>query len=163
VVPFPALLPPLKLPSPGPRSDVFLHQRPFVISIPEFRIQKGRVTDEQIGDYMKDRVSQLSTEDGVSDGTAEAEQGPGEEGVASPVNSPEIAFLRDVMDSPDSGVAARYKRLGLSGRQGQKLKARLLDQGLVEEELGTTPAGRVMSIRLTEQGKQSLSQAEDPV
>ena len=133
--------------------------RPFLISIPEFRIEKGRVTDEQIREYMKDKVSQLGTEDGVSDVTAGVEEGPDEDGVGGPANTLEIAFLKDVVDNPDTGVAARYKRLGLSGRQGQKLKTKLLEQGLIEEQLGTTHAGRLMTIRLTEQGRQMLSNA----
>ncbi len=135
--------------------------RPFLISIPEFRIEKGRVTDEQIRAYMKDKVSQLGSEDEVSDETAGNEHGATEEGDGAPVNSLEIAFLKDVADYPDSGVAARYKRLGLSGRQGQKLKTKLLEQGLVEEQLVTTPAGRLMTINLTEQGRQRLSNAQE--
>ena len=135
--------------------------RPFLISIPEFRIEKGRVTDEQIRAYMKDKVSQLGSEDEVSDETAGNEHGATEEGDGAPVNSLEIAFLKDVADYPDSGVAARYKRLGLSGRQGQKLKTKLLEQGLVEEQLVTTPAGRLMTINLTEQGRQRLLNAKE--
>ncbi|HSW00412.1 MAG TPA: DUF87 domain-containing protein [Sedimentisphaerales bacterium] len=137
--------------------------RPFLISIPEFRIEKGRVTDEQIREYMKDKVSQLGTEDQVSDDTAAEEHGSTEEGDGAPMNRLEIAFLRDVVDYPDSGVAARYKRLGLSARQGQKLKSSLLDEGLIEEHLETTHTGRRMTIRLTEEGKQLLSQAKGPL
>jgi hypothetical protein len=137
--------------------------RPFLISIPEFRIEKGRVTDEQIRDYMKDKVLQLGTEDGVSDGAVGEEQGPMEKADGGPGNTLEIAFLKDVVDNPDSGVAARYKRLGLSGRQGQKMKTSLLEQGLIEEQLGTTPAGRLMTIRLSEQGTQLLSKATELV
>ncbi len=133
--------------------------RPFLISIPEFRIEKGRVTDEQIREYMKDKVSQFGIEDEVSDDAAGEERGLREDVAGSPSNGPEIAFLKDVVDNPDSGVAARYKRLGLSGRQGQKVKTRLLDQGLIDEELGTTHAGRLTTIRLTEQGKRLLLNA----
>lgn len=135
--------------------------RPFLISIPEFRIEKGRVTDDQIREYMKDKVSRLGTEDQVPENTAGDTERLTEEDAASLLNGLEIAFLKDVVDYPDSGVAARYKRLGLSGRQGQRLKTRLLDQGLIEEQLGTTPAGRLMTIRLTEQGKQLLLKASD--
>jgi hypothetical protein len=93
-------------------------QKPFLISIPEFTIQKGRVTDEQIREYMKDKVSQLGTEDQTSENTAGEEGGFIENGPGSLLNGLEIAFLQDVVDYPDSGVAARYKHLGLSGRQG---------------------------------------------
>jgi hypothetical protein len=133
--------------------------RPFLISIPEFRIEKGRVTDEQIRDYMREKVSRLGGDGGLSEDTLTEEDEPTANDEDNLLSSPEIMFLKDVADYPGSGVAARYKRLGLSGRQGQKLKTSLLEQSLIEEQLGTTPAGRLMTIRLTEQGKQLLANA----
>jgi hypothetical protein len=65
-------------------------------------------------------------------------------------NAQEIASLSDIQRYPDSGVAARYKRLGLSVRQGQKLKAQLLKDGLIEEQNETTKVGRLRVIRITE-------------
>lgn len=115
------------------------------------------MTDEQIREYMKDKVSRFDIENDVPDDTAAEELGPIENGLSNSSNSREIAFLKNVVDTPGSGVAARYRRLGLSGRRGQKLKNRLLERGMIEEQLGTTPAGRLMSIRLTEQGKKRLS------
>lgn len=133
--------------------------RPFLVSIPEFSIQKGRVTDEQIRGYMKGKIPQLGTEDRVTDNTPAQEEGPIEDDADDSSSHLEIAFLQDVADHADSGVAARYKRLGLSGRQGQKLKTKLIDQGVVQEQLETTHTGRRMTIRLTEKGEQMLSQA----
>jgi hypothetical protein len=133
--------------------------RPFLISIPEFRIEKGRVTDDQIREYMKDKVSRLGTEDQVPENTAGEEQGLSEDVAGSPLSRMEIAFLKDVVDDPDSGVAARYKRLGLSGRQGQKVKTKLLEEGFIQEELETTHTGRLTTIRLTEKGNELLPNA----
>ena len=67
------------------------------------------------------------------------------------------AFLADVEAFPDSGVAERYKRLGVSVRQGQKLKAELQAKGLIQERVQTTPKGRLKVVRLTEQGSLALS------
>ena len=69
----------------------------------------------------------------------------------------ELAFLRDVQDNPDSGIAARYKRLGLSVRQGQKLKAQALQQSLIQETIEITKTGRLTVIQLTGKGKAFLS------
>jgi hypothetical protein len=134
-------------------------QRPFLISIPEFHIKKGRVTDEQIGQYMKGKICRFGAEDQVSNGAAKEKDRPMEDDADDSSSGPQIAFLRDIADHAESGVAARYKRLDLSGRQGQKLKTKLLTAGLVEEQLGTTPGGRLMTIRLTDKGEQMLSQA----
>ena len=135
-------------------------QRPFLISIPEFIIQKGRVTDEQIRQYMKGKMSPLGAEDQASDGAAAQKEGLPKDDAADSSSHLESAFLQDVVDHPESGVAARYQRLGLSGRQGQKLKTKLLGQGLIEEQLETTRGGRLMTVRVTERGEQMLSQTK---
>jgi hypothetical protein len=64
----------------------------------------------------------------------------------------ELAFLQDVQDNPDSGIAARYKRLGLSVRQGQILKARSLQQSLIQETIEVTKTGRITALSLTDKG-----------
>lgn len=138
-------------------------QRPFLVSIPEFNIRKGQVTDAQIQQYMKDRIPQLAAEDEVSKDTTAEEEGPNEEDRNGSSRHVEIAFLQDVVEYRDSGVAARYKRLALSARQGQKLKTRLLEQGLIQEQLETTHAGRRMTVRLTEQGEHMLSHTRGAV
>ena len=55
----------------------------------------------------------------------------------------EIVFLKDVQQYSESGTAARYKRLGLSVRQGQKIKAKMLEKDLTEKRLKTTSASRL--------------------
>ena len=70
-----------------------------------------------------------------------------------------LAFLTDVRDYPESGVAARYKRLGLSARQGQKLKNKLVQQELIDERDEHTQTGRLKVVRLTEQGRGALSES----
>ena len=64
----------------------------------------------------------------------------------------ELAFLRDVQDNPDSGIAARYKRLGLSVRQGQILKARALQESLIQETIEIIKTGRIAAVTLTDKG-----------
>ena len=68
----------------------------------------------------------------------------------------ETAVLKDVALMPDSGVVARYTRLGLSGRQGDKAKRALIEMGLVEEIEEITPRGRIKVIRLSDAGKRYL-------
>ncbi|MGC9335125.1 MAG: ATP-binding protein, partial [Anaerolineae bacterium] len=134
--------------------------RPFLIAIPEFQIEKGRVTDEQIRAYMQERLSELETEDPLLEQIVSDEgQDVVKKEPDDAVGQLELAFLEDLLDWPDSGVAARYRRLGLSVRQGQKLKAQLAKEGLVEEGLEHTSTGRRRVVRLTKKGAQVLSQA----
>ena len=69
----------------------------------------------------------------------------------------ELAFLKDVAIMPNSGVVARYTRLGLSGRQGDKAKQSLLAAGLLEEDEKLTPKGRMKVLRLTEKGMEAYA------
>ncbi|MDI6451841.1 hypothetical protein, partial [Anaerobaca lacustris] len=134
-------------------------QRPFLISIPQFNIRKGQVTDAQIRQYMKQKMVQLDVEDKATKDEAPEGAGPHQDDAESSSSRLEVAFLQDVVDCPDSGVAARYQRLGLSARQGHKLKVRMLERGLIDEHLETTHAGRRMTVRLTEKGEKILAQA----
>jgi DNA-binding MarR family transcriptional regulator len=67
-----------------------------------------------------------------------------------------MELLKDVAILPTSGIVARYTRLGLSGRQGDKAKRSLLGLGLIEEEEKLTSKGRSKVVRLTESGKALL-------
>jgi hypothetical protein len=72
----------------------------------------------------------------------------------------ELAFLRDIQEYPDSGIAARYKRLSLSVRQGQKLKAQALQQSLIQETIETTKTGRIAAVTLTDKGMVIVSDSQ---
>ena len=61
-----------------------------------------------------------------------------------------LALLEDVNKHPKSRIAARYKRLNILVRQGQKLKTEAINQGLMKAHLETTETGRLKTISLTE-------------
>ena len=135
--------------------------RPFQISIPEFKIRKGRMADADIRTHMEHLVPSIADEATASDGSQGETVPP--EPTAGPMPSSNNAantFLDDIKHYPDSGVAARYKRLGLSVRQGQNLKSQLADQGLIEEHLEITDTGRRMTVRLTAKGGRLLSETK---
>lgn len=135
--------------------------RPFQISIPEFKIQKGRMTDADIREHMQRLVPDITDEMTHTNMNSTGTEIEGQMDEALPgLNKSEIEFLKDVEEHPDSGVAARYERLGLSVRQGQKLIERLFETSLIEQQLDTTKTGRMRVIRLTENGKNALSGAK---
>ena len=141
--------------------------KPFMIHIPEYIIQKGRVTDEMIRRRMKPRTQTVEiTRKSIAPGPTSPESVPTTALSNGQTRCPlaeeqqrslETGFLQDVQTHPDSGIAARYKRLGISVRQGQKIKAYLASGGLIEEEETRTPTGRLRVIRLTDKGKQFLN------
>ena len=120
-------------------------KEPFMIRVPEVKIPASPVTDEIIRQAMLPFIRLTEQQAGLSQAPAELK-----------LSDSESAFLKDVAVMPDSGVVARYTRLGLSGRQGDKAKRSLLDLGLIEETEKLTPRGRTKVICLTIIGKQAL-------
>jgi len=127
--------------------------RPFMISVPEFTINKGILTDTKLISHMTCLGLLSSRNHKVSRPATPAG------GNSQP--SPEQAFLADVAEFPDSGVAERYKRLGLSVRQGQKLKDKLAAEKLIQEQTQITHKGKLHVIRLTEKGGLELSELSE--
>jgi len=125
--------------------------RPFQITIPEFVIEKGKINDEYVKQLMQHIAPNVpGSEIRMPDQKAQV----GESEISY---NYVLDFLKDVKKYPESGIAARYKRLGLSVRQGQKLKARLLVQGLIKEYKESIKTGRLKIIRLTEKGCVALA------
>jgi hypothetical protein len=137
--------------------------RPFMISVPEFIIRKGTVTDMDVIEHMTElgllsaRNVQIQPAPPLAYIPQEGSSASNARQVAGPPD-PRAAFLDDVDRYPDSGIALRYRRLGLSVRQGQKIKNELIAAGWVTEEVQTTHQGRVRTIRLTEQGRLSVQE-----
>jgi len=126
--------------------------RPFQIKVPEFFVEKGKITDNYIKEHMQYIAPMIPEEDSLAGNTI-----VNAKNVENTDN--EISFLKDVHEYPESGIAARYKRLGLSVRQGQKLKAKLLEQDLIKEEQEITKIGRLTVISLTQKANALLSKA----
>jgi len=123
-------------------------KEPFMIRIPEIKIPAAPVTDETIRQLMATHIRSPEK-------TAEAQQ--------ASLSDSEQRLLQDIALVPNSGVVARYTRLGLSGRQGDKAKRSLIEQGFIEESKRLTPKGRTKAIRLTESGKRMLGDRDaDP-
>ena len=117
---------------------------PFMIRVPEIKIPPLLVTDDIIHLSMEPFVQQ---EEAPTNSAAP----PQEKLTAS-----EIAFLRDVGLVTDCGVVARYTRLKLSGRQGDKVKRSLIAMGCIEEIDKLTATGRKKVLQLTDKGIQVI-------
>ena len=74
-----------------------------------------------------------------------------------PLEEPAFAFIEDVLQHPDDGVKARYKRLGLSTGTANRLKDQLLAQGWLEDQTVDIGQTRKVILRLTKQSKDALN------
>jgi hypothetical protein len=128
--------------------------KPFLLRVPEFTITKGAMTDVRVMHHMTKlgllavRHHAMGTR--VVKPRAEMHERP---------DAGEIEFLRDVAAYPDGGVAERYKRLGFSVRLGERIKRTIAEKQLIEQEIQTTPRGKLRVIRLTEEGRLRVDQA----
>ena len=139
--------------------------KPFMIRVPEFSITKGAFTDAKVMRHMTGlgllsvrrlHVTHTSVHEQVPVLAVEQQVAIAPSSLSTVTPAPSHALLADVHGYPDSGIAERYKRLGLSVRQGQKLKEQLIREGLVEEQLQTTHSGKLRVIRLTENGRLAM-------
>jgi len=137
--------------------------RAFMIELPEFEIKKGATTDEEVRERMwpilEDRLKSGETPEEWAELEGEEELEIGGEPQAPETEAePDLKklFLEDVREYPESGIGERYHRLGISVRQGQRLKAELVGKGLIEEAEKKTRTGRLRVIRLTGEGRRRL-------
>ena len=134
-------------------------QAPFLIRIPQFQIVKGAVTDEMVRARMgMEGEHELQ---GISNQEHKLPAPPVPSLPSIALAKPETddfvaAFLNDVVAHPECGIAERYKRLKISVRQGQKLKLRLLEAGMIEDHAEFTQTGRIRKIKLTSTGERFL-------
>ena len=136
--------------------------KPFVVRIPQFDIKKGLVTDEMVRQRMEPilrRIFPVRPQPLLhpSQPTVAPGQKPPQDDERQKLV---LQFLRDVRDFPDSGIAARYKRVNISVRQGQKLKAKLVTEEIIAEQEELTRTGRLRKICFTEKGKSFLDHGE---
>ena len=120
--------------------------RPFQVTIPLFPIEKGKITDAFLKKYMHDIAP---ADQGMDFRLPESQPKPALVPESKNKDEPLYGFLEDIQQYPDSGIAARYKRLKVSVRQGQKLKDKALSQGLIKEQTEVTKTGWIKIIKLT--------------
>lgn len=138
--------------------------RAFMIELPEFEIRKGAIADEEVREKMwpvlqaRMKSAEMPSEWAELAGEEELEDG-GELQAPGGESEPDLEqlFLQDVREYPESGIGERYHRLGISVRQGQRLKAELVGKGLIEEAEKKTKTGRLRVVRLTGEGERRLS------
>lgn len=134
--------------------------RPFVIQIPHLQIQKGSVTDADVGHHMRDIAPAWPSED-FRVGGVQAGILPQSLDMPAEKTAPDLqqAFVMDILKQPDSGIAHRYKRLGISVRQGQKLKACLCGAGIIAESEEITSTGRKKILTLLPKAQKYIQES----
>jgi hypothetical protein len=152
---------------------------PFLVRLPHVRVPKGSVTDDDLRGSTKtvDQHAQtlllaldelkVATNDVRSSGSsapipptdAGIEVLPGEdkstpEKAARQLEDGEVRLLRDVVERPFAGVSSRYDRLQVSVRNGNRIKQRLEELGLIKLVPVNKGDSQVKLMNLTTTGEQ---------
>ncbi len=127
--------------------------RPVLLKIPHVPVNKGAVTNRLLGALSSGRLTLSGLKRAVGNGSGEK----GQFRLADmTLDESAVAFLQDVLAHEDDGVFARYKRLGVSADKGNRLKKRLIEQGILQEQQVSMGRTRKMLLRPTTVAKREL-------
>jgi len=119
--------------------------RPFQITIPHQKINKGDITDEKLNQLMR-----LQNADEVLGQSIEEKE--------IVLTNKEEEFLLDIINHPFSGVVERYKRQLMSRRKGNTIKEKCLSNNLIETVDIPTRTGKIVLLQLTKLGQRLLKE-----
>ncbi|MCZ6653622.1 MAG: DUF87 domain-containing protein [Planctomycetota bacterium] len=127
--------------------------RPVLLKIPHVPVNKGAVTNRLLEALSNGRLTLSGLKRAVGNGSGEK----GQFRLADmTLDESAVAFLEDVIAHEDDGVFARYKRLGVSADKGNRLKKRLIEQGILQEQQVSIGRTRKMLLRPTTVAKREL-------
>jgi len=125
--------------------------QPFQVMIPYQAIPKGSVQDAKVRAIMTVRnILQHGSTPLPAQKT---------EHRSITLNEREMALLTDIVNHPYSGVVERYRRLGVSRRNGDSLKKALFEQNFVEPVYIATRTGRMVLLEITTQAWKYLARS----
>jgi len=134
---------------------------PIHVQFPLMNVKKGSVTDDILARYSAINKAKTTRSDRntfvLQRHLAEFGQVPRIPLYDIPLKEPAFVFIEDVLQHPNDGVKARYKRLGLSTGTANRLKQQLLDQNWLEDQTVDIGQTRKVILRLTKQGKDAFA------
>ena len=131
-------------------------RRPFLVQIPLVPVQKGLVTDELLGRFLKGSLTASGLRRAVNRQAARLPDSGSDLFNDRPLDEICFEFLEDVMAHEDDGVRVRYKRLGWSGDKGNRIKNQLVESGVLEEQEVKTGRTYKLLLRVTPRARERL-------
>ena len=113
-------------------------QRPFQITIPHQKVEKGAVTDAHLAQLMQTSKAPQVAEVNEKDDSSHREKS------ITQLTTKEETLLLDIVGHPFSGVVERYRRLYMSRRKGNTIKEKCLSHNLIETTTVPTQTGKVV-------------------
>ena len=130
--------------------------KPVLVQFPLVDVTKGLVSDDMLARYSVANRGKAAGSGRKTSLLPELGQVRRVPLFDVPLNDTAFSFLQDIIEYPDDGVKARYKRLGMSAGTGNRLKENLISQGWLEDQIVEFGTTRKLLLRLTKQAKESL-------
>jgi len=124
-----------------------------LVRIPHVQHEKGAMTDDKLRHYLQARASGSPHQAAPGQAWGQVPPVPLTD---APLNPQMLTFLEDVLHQPHDGVKARYRRLGVSGRQGHRQQRYLLDAGWLEGQVIPMGHTRKLILRLPSHARRAL-------
>ncbi|MCB7129544.1 MAG: hypothetical protein J3T61_08410 [Candidatus Brocadiales bacterium] len=121
-------------------------RRPFLIYAPLVKVRKGLVSDDLLAKFLKGSLTASGLRSVVNRAFGRDVHDLAHDKV---LDQDAFAFLEDVLEHQDDGVRTRYKRLGFSVDKGNRLKNRLVEDGILEEQEVKVGRTRKILLRVT--------------
>lgn len=128
-------------------------RRPFLIQIPLVKVRKGLVTDELLERWLRGSLTVRGLRRAVNRAYGSA---PREFTLEGPLSDEALTFIHDVIRYEDDGVRHRYRRLGLSGDKGNRMKDQLVENGILDEQEVKTGRTYKLLLRVTPRAREGL-------
>ena len=131
-------------------------QSPFTLKFPLEPCKEQFVSDSEIREHMKGYTAdtrQNSPEEQAGEGYQEISD---LDERAEELSEKEKELLLSIWEYPLNGTVQKFKRIGVSRRQGQKLRQGLIQRGLIKKVPCRVPEGQVVLIEVTKKGRKVL-------
>jgi len=133
--------------------------KPFLVRFPPFPVSNSFLPPQAKrrdsgSDLVRQSVDELRS--AVNEAIRALSDGPRRENNEGLIGTQERSLLLDIARHPLSVVTQRYSRLGWNVYAGTRVKAKLLEKGLVEQEKVSVPNGSVTLLKVTEKGRELL-------
>ena len=121
---------------------------PFLVSISNFKLKKGTITDKELKSHMKIYLKNLRKD------MPQIKKAGSIQGIQKRDSLPPMGkiLLNDIYINPFTGIVRRYKNLGLGSAEGTSAQNELIDSELIKPK---TIDG-IKILELTDKGKQLL-------
>jgi hypothetical protein len=132
-------------------------REPFLVGFPEASVTKGRVTDADVRQGARGSPEATLPRSGTV-GRAERANGRVRRGrfAGYVVDADGFALVADVLEHPQDGVKARYRRLGWSAHRGTRVCRALTSAGMLERDVIPLGVTRRVVLRVAPAAQREL-------